>query len=293
MRFSSSCRMVSLLAAMLTFSLSLCAQEAMPAKPPAAEQMAAGDVAAAAEAALEKEVQNPVSELISVPLQNNTNFAYGPYSRTQNVLNIQPVIPINLNENWMIKSRTILPLGWQPYAGQTAGGDYGLGDMTQTFFLSPRHSHGLSWGIGPAFIIPTATSNLLGQGKFSLGPSIVALAQPGHWTVGALINNLWSVAGSGGRPPVNQMQLQAFVVYQMKKGWYVTTSPILGADWRASNGNVWTVPLGGGVGRITRMGPQRVNLTAQLYGNAAYPAGTSPWSMRLQLDLLFPKGPKE
>ena len=113
--------------------------------------------------------------------------------------------------------------------------------------------------------------------------------QPKHWTVGALVNNVWSIAGSGGRPPVNQMLLQYFINYNMKKGWYLSMSPIVTANWRASSGNVWTVPFGGGVGKITKLGFQPVNLTAQFYGNAVYPAGTSPWGMRLQIAFLFPK----
>jgi hypothetical protein len=281
------------LAVTLLFSLSSWAQNAPAAASTAQPSPTTEDAAAAAEAKLEKDVQNPVSELITLPLQNNTNFEYGPYDRTQNVLDIQPVIPINLNEHWMLKSRTILPVSWQPYANQNSGGEFGLGDTTQTFFLAPRGDRKLIWGIGPALVIPTATNTALGQGKFSMGPSVLALSQPGHWTIGALINNVWSVAGSGGRPPVNLMQLQAFVTYQMKKGWYVATSPILQANWRAASGNIWLVPVGGGVGRITRMGSQPINVTAQFYGNALYPAGSSPWSMRLQFDLLFPEGPKK
>jgi len=149
------------------------------------------------------------------------------------------------------------------------------------------------WGAGPAFVIPTATNDILGQGKFSIGPSFVALVQPPHWTIGALINNVWSVAGSGSRPDVNQMLLQYFVNYNMKKGWYLSSSPILTANWKATNSNVWTVPLGGGVGRITKLGFQPVNITAQFYGNAVHPAGASPWGMRLQIALLFPKLSKE
>jgi len=281
------------LAVTLLFSLSSWAQNAPAAASTAQPSPTTEDAAAAAEAKLEKDVQNPVSELITLPLQNNTNFEYGPYDRTQNVLDIQPVIPINLNEHWMLKSRTILPVSWQPYANQNSGGEFGLGDTTQTFFLAPRGDRKLIWGIGPALVIPTATNNLLGQGKFSMGPSVLALSQPGHWTIGALVNNVWSVAGSGSRPPVNLMQLQAFVTYQMKKGWYVATSPILQANWRAASGNVWLVPVGGGIGRITKMGSQPINVTAQFYGNALYPAGSSPWSMRLQFDLLFPEGPKK
>ena len=121
-----------------------------------------------------------------------------------------------------------------------------------------------------------------------MGPSVVVLAQPQHWTIGALANNVWSVAGSGGRPPVNQFLLQYFINYNMKKGWYMSRTHHH-RRLEGPSGNVWTVPFGGGVGRIMKLGFQPVNLTAQFYGNAVYPAGTSPWGMRLQLAFLFPK----
>jgi hypothetical protein len=165
--------------------------------------------------------------------------------------------------------------------------------MNPTFFFSPAKPHKLIWGVGPTFVIPTATNDILGQGKFSMGPGIVLLSTPGHWVIGTLINNVWSVAGSGSRPPVNQMLLQWFVNYNMKKGWYLATSPIVTADWRASSGNQWTVPMGGGVGRIMKLGFQPVNLLAQLYGNTVHPAGASPWGMRLQIQFLFPKFTKQ
>lgn len=156
-------------------------------------------------------MQNPVADLISVPLQNNTNFGVGSFNRTQDVLNIQPVIPVHLTENWNLITRIIQPIVWQPYPNQNSGGQYGLGDMNPSFFLSPAKPGKLIWGAGPAMVIPTATSDFLGQGKLSLGPSVVLLAQPPHWTLGVLVNNVWSVAGSGGRPPVNQMLLQYFI----------------------------------------------------------------------------------
>ena len=145
--------------------------------------------------------------------------------------------------------------------------------MNPSFFLSPGKPGKVIWGVGPAFVIPTATSTLLGQGKLSLGLSFVALAQPGPWTIGALVNNVFSVAGWTHRPYVNQMLFQYFVNYNMKNGWYVSVSPILTANWRGSSGRVWTVPFGGGVGRIMKLGFQPVNLTAQFYGNAVYPTG--------------------
>ncbi len=204
--------LMSLLSLSLLLNLSVIAQDkpdsTAQAKPAATDQKPEATVSEEAQAeALQKATQNPVANLISVPLQNNTNFGYGPYNRDQDVLNIQPVIPTHLGKNWMLISRIIQPIVWQPYPNQNTGGEYGLGDMNPTFFLSPAKPGKVIWGAGPAFVIPTATNDILGQGKFSLGPSFVALYQPEHWTIGALVNNVWSVAGSGSRPPVNQMLL--------------------------------------------------------------------------------------
>jgi len=243
-------------------------------------------------AALAKAAQNPVANLISFPLQNNTAFGIGPYERAQNVLNIQPVIPFHISEKWNLITRTILPVVWQPN-DQPRQGWFGFGDMNPSLFLSPAKPGKLIWGVGPAFVFPTATAEQLGQGKFSLGPSVVVLSTPGHWVIGALINNVWSVAGPHERAVVNQMLLQWFVNYNMKKGWYLSTSPIITADWRAPSGNQAVVPFGGGMGRIMKIGFQPVNILAQFYGNAVHPAGASPWGMRLQIQFLFPKFTKE
>ncbi len=252
--------------------------------------------------ALRNAAQNPVASLISVPIQDNFNFNTGPSDRTQNVLNIQPVIPLSVSKNWNLIVRWITPIIYQPLPiAQASGppsqstGVYGLGDMNPSFFLVPKKSK-IIWGIGPTFVLPTATNTTyLGQGKLSMGPSVVALVQPKHWTIGALANNVWSVAGHANidKPPVNQFLLQWFVNYNMKKGWYLTTSPIITANWRAPSGDVWTVPWGGGVGRIMKVGFQPVNITAQFYANPTRPANTSPWGLRLQFVLLFPKLTKE
>lgn len=273
---------------------SMSAQDASssPAKPPAPDAPAA-EQPADATAALQKATQNPVASLISVPVQNNTNFGVGNYDRTQDVLNIQPVIPMRISKNWNLITRIIQPIVWQPYPNETTGGEYGLGDMNPTFFLSPFKPGKIIWGAGPAFVIPTATNSILGQGKFDIGPSVVALTQPGHWTLGILTNNVWSVAGSGGRPAVNQFLLQYFINYNLKKGYYITWQPTLTANWRAPSGSVWTVPYGGGIGRIMKLGFQPISLTAQFYGNAVRPSGTPSWTMRLQIAFLFPKLTKE
>ena len=271
---------------------------------PAGAEVATQETPAAATNSdeLRKQSQNPVASLISVPIQDNFNFNTGPADRTQNVLNIQPVIPLSVSKDWSLIVRSITPIVYQPIPVTQASGSpvqttgvYGLGDMNPTFFLAPKKSK-IIWGIGPTLVLPTATNTTyLGQGKLSMGPSVVALVQPKKWTIGALANNVWSVAGHSNidKPAVNQFLLQWFVNYNMKKGWYLTTSPIVTANWRATGGNVWTVPFGGGVGRIMKLGFQPVNITAQFYGNAVYPAGTSPWGLRLQFVLLFPKLSKE
>ena len=241
---------------------------------------------------LTKAAQNPVASLISVPFQNNNNFGIGPYDRSQDVLYIQPVIPMALNKNWNLITRIIQPVVYQPYPNATTGGAYGFGDMVPQFYFSPRNSGKVIWGAGPQLVIPTATNDILGAGKLSLGPALVVLTQPKPWSIGVIVNNVWSVAGSGSRPPVNQMLMQPFINYNMQKGWYLTTSPYITANWRASSGNTWVVPVGGGLGRITKLGSQPVNISAQFFGNAAHPPGTSSWSMRLQFVLLYPKAAK-
>ena len=249
--------------------------------------------------ALQNATQNPVADLISVPLQNNINPGVGPYSGTQNVLNIQPVFPTHLTENWNLISRIITPIVWQPYTGSNPDnaslGNFGLGDLNPSFFLTPSHVGKVIWGAGPAFVLPTATDPQLGQGKWSAGPSFVVLAQPPHWTIGVLANNVWSFAGQSDRRTVNQFLMQYFITRNLSEGWYVTTQPIITANWAAPKAkDVWTVPFGLGVGRVMKVGFQPINWSLQAYGNAVYPTGTSSWGIRLQLSFLFPElTPKE
>ncbi len=137
--------------------------------------------------------------------------------------------------------------------------------MQPSFFFSPRKPQKITWGAGPIIQLPTATSKYLGQGKLGIGPTVVALAMPRNFVLGVFVNNVWSVAGSGSRTDVNQMLLQYFVNYNMKKGWYLTSQPILTANWNttAASGSVWTIPFGGGFGRIMKLGMQSVNINVQ------------------------------
>ncbi len=288
----------------LTWGATLALAAGLPAQQGAPAAASAAAPAAGETASLAKAVQNPVASMISVPFQNNSNFGVGSYNRTQDVFNIQPVVPVRLSEDWMLINRVIQPIVWQPYPTQDQGGQMGFGDMNPTFFLSPAKPGALIWGFGPTTVLPTATSKALGQGKLSFGPALVVLIQPGHWTFGVLVNNVFSVVGSSHRPAVNQMALQYFITYNLKKGWNLNTGPVVTANWHnqaagnAANGDDttgggrWTLPFGGGVGRIMRLGPQPVNLSANLYGSAVHPPGGSSWGMRLQVALLYPRKPK-
>jgi hypothetical protein len=251
---------------------------------------------------LRKAAQNPIASLVSVPVESNFNFGIEPGNRTQDVVDLQPVIPINMSKDWNLITRWITPIVYQPLpVPQPPGppveqtGAFGLGDLNPSFFLSPKKGK-VTWGVGPTFVFPTATNTkYLGQGKLSMGPTVVALVQPPHFTIGFLTNNYWSVAGHSDRnkPAVNQFLLEYFVNYNMKKGWYLLTAPIMTANWRAASGGVWTVPFGGGVGRIMKLGFQPANLNLQFYGNAVYPTGGSTWTMKFTIALLFPKLSKE
>ena len=207
---------------------------------------------------LQTQSQNPIADLVSVPFQSNTNFNTGPFNRTQEVLNIQPVVPMHLNADWNLISRTIIPLVSQPDPILNSNTN-GIGDITQSLFLSPVHSGALIWGVGPVFTVPSASDPILGTGKVLLGPTAVLLTTPGHWVIGVLLNNQWSVGGDPLRPAVNAFLAQPFINYNMAEGWYLTTSPIITANWLAAPGQQWTVPIGGGFGRVFKVGEQPLN----------------------------------
>jgi hypothetical protein len=226
-------------------------------------------------------------------------FGVGPsHDETANVLNIQPVLPFTFGEVNII-SRTIAPLIYLPGFATDAtditsntplsGSHFGLGDINQSLFFSPANSGELIWGVGPAFSLPTATATPLGSGKFSMGPTAVALVTPKPWVVGILARQLWSVAGPSDRSNVSQLLLQPFVNYNLAEGWYLTSSPIITANWDASSGNQWNLPIGGGVGRILKIGEQPVNVGLQAFDYVQSPRGGPQWALRFQVQLLFPR----
>jgi hypothetical protein len=252
------------------------------------------------QAALEKArkaSQNPIASMISVPFQENWNFGIGDADRVQNVFVIQPVIPVGLGSHWNVITRWVTPIVYQPYAVPLADGSlhqtgaYGLGDMQPQFYFSPKKHSVVTWGAGPIFLVPMGTPyRFMSQGKFAIGPTFVALAQPKFGTIGVLVNNMWSVAGHKDRPDVNQFYLQPFLNYNLKKAWYLSlqTSGIT-ANWEKTHGGRWVVPIGGGPGRVWKFGHQAVNVQTFFFGNVVHPPKASPWEFRMAFTLLFPK----
>jgi hypothetical protein len=265
--------------------------QAEPQGYPAAPAPGGGPSEAEKAAELAKEAQNPIANLISLPFQNNTNFGVGPQGqRTQNVLNIQPVIPVPLSKNLLLVTRTIVPVIYQPTSASGNEGEVGLGDINPSFFFVPRTKSNITWGVGPTFVLPTATQSFTGQGKWSAGPTGVVLVTTKRMVFGALANNVWSFAGSSDRQSVNQLLIQPFFNYNFSKGWYLTASPIITSNWEAANGvEKWTVPIGGGFGRVFAIGEQKVNASLQAFWNVVKPEGAGDWTLRAQFQFLFPR----
>jgi hypothetical protein len=236
-----------------------------------------------------KQAQNPIANVISVPFENDFNPQTGVKKEDSYVLEMKPVVPLRLSNDWILITRTIIPVIQVPDLAPSVHGTTGLGDIQESLFLSPAKAGPVIWGAGPAISFPTATQSILGTKKLSVGPNVVVLRSQGHWLFGTLAQNLFSVAGPSARPNVNQMLLQPFVNYNLRHGWYLTSSPIITANWEVKPGQRWTVPVGGGAGRIIHFGMQPVNVYAQVFRNAERPDGTTHWSARFQMQFLFPK----
>ena len=233
---------------------------------------------------LAKATQNPVAAMYSLPFQNNTTYGNDPFNRAQNVLNIQPVLPFSLNEDLNLINRIIAPVITQPSAVEDKS-TTGLGDINYTAWISPKESGKIIYGVGPVFQLPTATSEEFGSGEFGIGPSVVALTMIDKWVAGIVVNNIWSF----GDIEENKFLFQYFINYNLPNAWYIVSAPIMTANWNAPDGNKWIVPLGGGGGKVFRIGKLPVNMNAQIYYNAVKPDGVGDWQSRIQIQFLFPK----
>lgn len=252
-----------------------------------AEEKGGGDLRSA--------VQNPVSSLISLPFK--FSFDYGAPNGEASFLNIQPVVPVTVGD-WNLVNRAIIPLIDSP--GEVAGtpnipnpvpgdGATGLGDINYSLYFSSVKYGKAIWGVGPSITLPTATDSQLGSKKVSIGPAGVVLFQPGWGTYGGLGRQLWSVAGDSDRASVNQTLIEPFLNYNLPKGWYLLTDMVILANWQADSSNRWTVPLGGGIGKLINIGSQAINVRTEAYYNVEKPDSAPDWQWSFTVAFLFPK----
>jgi hypothetical protein len=239
---------------------------------------------------LAKQLANPLASLISVPFKLNydQNLGLGD-TGSRTVLNIQPVIPISLNADWNLISRTILPLISQTNITAGSGTQTGIGDTIQSFFFSPvaPTSGGWIWGAGPVFLLPTATDDALGREKWGAGITGVALKQTGPWTYGMLFNNIWSVAGDSSRPDINETFLNPFLSYALGGGLSLGMNTEALYDRETSQ---WSVPINLTVDKVASLGGQPVSFGAGVrYWAESSPTGPKGWGASLNFKLLFPK----
>lgn len=234
---------------------------------------------------LAKKTQNPVSDMISVPLQNNLGFNAGPEDDLQNTLNIMAVMPQKITGNWNLIHRVVVPILNQPAPIDKSG----LGDIQYQGYFSPSKVDKVVWGVGPVLQMPTASDDSLGSEKWSAGPGVVALRMDGPWVYGALVNNIWSFAGDSDRTDVNMMMIQPFVNYNLGNGLAIGSVPILTANWEAESGEQWTVPVGAQVSKVLPIGKQPINWILGAYYNIERPENAPEWQFRFQVQLLFPK----
>jgi hypothetical protein len=239
-----------------------------------------------------KETENPVSRQITLPLRYEGLFSSGADKQTKDTFEIdQAVVPFRLSDDWALITRTKLPLVVQP---PKKAGDHwttGLSNGYTTFFASPEHGQGVYWGVGPVLYYPSATNAALGVHRWGTGPSAAVVKKDeGPWVFGAVVNNIWTIGGPpGSSDRTNSLLLNPFASYHFGDGWSIGTSPNITANWIADGGK-WTVPVGGGLAKAFRAGPQPMKLALDAYDNVIRPqAGHDTWLLQLTLTFLFPR----
>lgn len=235
---------------------------------------------------LAKKSQNPLGNLISVPFEHNFEGDVGPEDGNVYFLNLKPVYPVDLGEDWLLINRLTVPIIAQGERFDGEGSESGLGDSIYQAFFSHKKSPFI-WGVGPALGVPTHTSSRLGNDKWLLGPSAVVLMKPGPWLVGSLVQQLWSFAGDD--ETVSFFSWQYFINYNFDSGWYLTSTPTMTANWEAKSNQTWTIPVGGGIGKLVRFGKAPVDFKLQAFGFPEKPKGAAAWALQLQIKFLFPK----
>jgi hypothetical protein len=239
---------------------------------------------------LVQQAKNPFADVTNLQFYFDANLGLPPGNQVQPVMTFQPLIPFSVSPQWSIITRTVLPVISQPPAAPGGSRIFGLGDAQFSAFLSPTRTGSFVWAVGPIFLLPSATNEALGLGKWGAGPTAGFQWSGTQWTFGVLISNVWSFAGEADRPAVNRMQLQPEINYSFKSdpNGYLSFSPTISADWEASGSQRWTVPVSLGFGQLVKFGHQSVNFQATAYYNVSAPTGSPTWTAELLVQLLFP-----
>jgi hypothetical protein len=237
---------------------------------------------------LAKQTQNPIANLISLPLQSNWDFGIGPADAMRYTLNVQPVIPFTISDEYNLITRTIIPYIYAEAPVRTRSDKSGLGDILQSFFFSPKAPvNGWLIGVGPVLLYPSATKDELGREKWAAGPTGVMLKQESGWTYGILFNHLWSFAGDDDRDNVNATFLQPFVSFTTETLTTFGINTESTYDWKNSD---WTIPINISATQLLKLGNQPLSLTLGWRYYAQAPSGGPDWGLRFVVTLLFPKG---
>jgi hypothetical protein len=246
---------------------------------------------------LAKDVQNPVSDLLRFGLLNTNWFGSGPNNYDFNVFDLQAIWAKRLGK-WAVINRLNIPLIYLPSSAPSApsgdaGSTFGLGDIQYTAFLardeSQRIFKGIG-GIGPTILFNSSTDDRIGTGKWGIGPSAAVISKPGRWVTGLLVTNIWSFAGDSDRQDLNLFFLRPFVNYNVWNGWYLTTTPLITANWEATERNKWSVPIGGGVGKVAlRVGKQPLNFRLQAFYFVEKADFAPDWTLNFEFQILFPQ----
>jgi hypothetical protein len=239
---------------------------------------------------LAQELTNPIADLVTVPIQMNLDNGIGPADDGSKLTtNVQPVIPFDIGENWNLVTRTIVPVTYQNDIFPGAGSQFGLGDINLSLFFSPKAptAGGLTWGVGPVLLLPTATDSLIGARKWGAGPAAVGLVLKGPWTVGMLANHVWSFAGDDDRDDISNSFMQPFVAYTWPSAWTASLQSETTYNWQSEQ---WSVPINLSLSKLVKFGKLPVSLQAGVgYWAESPDNGPEGVRFRLQANIVLPK----
>lgn len=251
----------------------------------------AGRADEGADRALTRGIHDVVADTVNLALRNETSFGIGKRNRTANLTVLEPSFLSLIGDTWGLAHQFHLPLVWHPEVVARYGGTYGLGDLGYELYLAAPAAEGLSLGGGLSLLLPSASDKRLGEGKWAMGPAVSVGMSWGALALSVAARQHFTLVSERTAPDVNRLTLQPSLTWALRSGWYLVSAPVLKADWKAASSERFTIPVGGGIGKIATLGGQKLALTLQGYFQAA-PRTSTPhadWTLRAGLSLLYPR----